>query len=193
MHQYKIVAQILLVLSIFNFNLVFAIPLEREMYDARDDVVVPVMVRNVAAMSKGRRQSVSDGPTPSDSSPPPPDESIPSHSLPPLPDGLIPLHKSPSPPGGPAALAISSPSGGTESLPVVPASDQPVPVHSPSTSRPYTVVTYGMLDLNSDAQMKRFRTLLPAGCSCVIAIIFVVGRLILTGAFLTPPTSPAGA
>jgi hypothetical protein len=54
-----------------------------------------VMVRNVAAMSKGRRrQSVSGGPTPSDSSPPPPDETILSHSLPPLPDGSMPLHKS---------------------------------------------------------------------------------------------------
>ncbi|KAN0113847.1 hypothetical protein V8E52_007319 [Russula decolorans] len=58
MHQYKTVAQILLILSIFN--LVFAAPVVREIYDAHDDVVVPVVVRNVATMSKERRQSESD-------------------------------------------------------------------------------------------------------------------------------------
>ena len=175
MHQHKTVAQILLFLSIFN--LVLAAPVEREIYDAHDDVVVPVVVRNVAAMSKERRQSESDGSS-SHSSPPPPDGSIPSHSSPPPPDGStplhgsspsdepepepVPLHQSPSPSGGPAALAVSSPPGGTASLPIVPASDQQVPAHSTSTSQHFTAITYDMLapDRPSpEAEMKRFQTL----------------------------------
>jgi hypothetical protein len=141
------------------FNLVFATPVVREIYDAHDDGVVPVVVRNVAAMSKERRQSGSDGPTPSHSSPPPPDGSTPLHGSS-LSDGPAP-HESPSP-GGPAALAVSSAPGGTASLPVVPASDQQVPVHSTSTSQHYPAITHDMLAPerpSPEAQMKRFRTL----------------------------------
>jgi hypothetical protein len=36
-------------------------------------------------------------------------------------------------------------------------------------------------------------SLLPAGCSGTIAMISVIGRLALTGTFLTPPASPADA
>jgi hypothetical protein len=147
MHQYKTVAQILLILSIFN--LVFAIPVVREIDHVHGDVVVPVAVpvavRNVAATlaatSKERREDP-DG-TPSHSSPPPPDGSASSlpppldgsaPSLPPpapgwsLSDGAAPLHESPpSPPGGPAASAVSPPPDRTASLPAVPASGRPVP------------------------------------------------------------------
>ena len=52
MHQYKAVTQTLLMLSIFN--LVFATPVVREVYDAHDDVM-PVVVRDAAAMSNERR------------------------------------------------------------------------------------------------------------------------------------------
>jgi hypothetical protein len=138
MHQYKTVAQMLLILSIFN--LVLAAPVVREIRDAHGDGAVPVVGRN---MADERRQSTLDGPTPSDSSPPSldgstplhsspllPDESLPSHSSPPLPggstapdasDGEAPLHGRPTPPGGPASLAVSSPPGGTAALPDVPA------------------------------------------------------------------------
>jgi hypothetical protein len=177
MHQYKTVAQILLILSIFN--LVFAAPVVREKYDAHDDMVAPVVVRNVAAISKERRQSGSDEPTPSHSSPPPPDGSTPSHSSSPSPDGptplqgsslsdgpaLAPLHESPLPPGGAAALAVSTPPGGTASSPVVPVSDPPVPVHSTSTTQHYTAVTHDMLTadrLSPQAEMKRYKALTKA-------------------------------
>jgi hypothetical protein len=151
MHQYKTAAQILLILSIFN--LVLAAPVVRDIRDAHDDEVVPVIMRNVAVMSKERGESGSDGSTPSDSSPPPPpprpdgstplhsspplpDGPMPSHSSPPLPDGSTvldvsspsdgeaPLHGRPTPPGGPASLAVSSPPGRTAALPVVPAIDR---------------------------------------------------------------------
>ena len=144
MHQYKTLTQILLILSIFN--LVFAVPVVREIYGAHEDVVVPVVMRNVVAMSTERRQT--NEPTPSQTSPPPPDGSTPSlDELAPLhgssqSDGPppTPLHESPSPPGGPAALAVSSPPGGTASLSIVSASDKPVPVHSTSMSQDYAAV-----------------------------------------------------
>src|SRR5712691_4314205 len=96
MHQYKTVAQMLLILSIFN--LVLAAPVVRETRDANaahDNVVVPVVMRNLAAMSKERRGG-SDGSAPSDSSPPLPHGS-PSHSSPPLPGESTPLDASPLP------------------------------------------------------------------------------------------------
>ena len=149
MHQHKTVAQILLILSIFN--LVLAAPAVREIYDAHNDVAVPVpvVVRNMAAISKERRDAESDG-NPSHSSPPPPDGSTPSNSLPPPPpDGSTPLqgsspsdepepmpsHESPSPSRGPAALATSSPPGDMASLPVVPASDQHTSQHNSETTQ----------------------------------------------------------
>jgi hypothetical protein len=188
MYQYKTVAQILLIL--FIFNLVFAAPVVREIYDPHDDVMVPVVARNVEAMSKERRQSGSDGPTPPHSSPPPSDGLTPSHSSPPSPDGPMPLQglspsdgpapllESPSPPGGPTALAVSSPPGGTASLSVVPASDQPVPVHSTSTSQDYTAVTHDMVAArppSPEAQMDGFRTL---GKAIGVATIVITGGLL---------------
>lgn len=119
MHQYKTVAQILFILSILD--LVFATPVVRETYDANDDVV-PIVVRNVAAMSNGRRQPASLDESTSNSSPPPPlDGPTPLHGLSPS-DGPASL---PSPPSGPAALAVSSPPDRTASLPIVPASGRP--------------------------------------------------------------------
>ena len=145
MHQYKTVTQILLILSIFN--LVFAIPVVQEIYDAHD-MVAPIVVGNVTATSKERRD-VSD--------------SSPSHSSLPLPGGSpsdrpAPLHESPPPPpGGPAALEVSSPAGGTASLPVVPSSDQPAP-----TLSQYTAVTHDMLQLDpppaSESMLKKYGT-----------------------------------
>ena len=101
-------------------------------------------------MSKERRQSSSEaaaeGPTPSHSFLPPPDGLTRSHSSPALLDGSTPLyatlpdwqaslHEVLTPPGGPASLAVSSPPGE-----IVPATDQPVPVHSPtSTPLDYTL------------------------------------------------------
>src|SRR5580698_5737235 len=93
MLRHKTAAQILLILSIFN--LVLASPVVREIYDAHNDMVVPVVVRNVEVTWKERRGSESDGPTPSESSTPPPDEPTPSHSSPPLPDETTPLLTSP--------------------------------------------------------------------------------------------------
>jgi hypothetical protein len=170
MHQYKTLAQIILFFSIFN--LVFTAPVVRETYDAHDDVAVPVVVRNVVAMSKERRQP--NEPTPSQPSPPPPDGSTPSLDEP------TPLHESPSPPAGPAALAVSSPPGGMASLPVIPASDQPVPAHSPSTSQHFTAITHDMLAperLSPAAEMKRFQTLAK-----VVAIGGTI--IIITGGLL---------
>ena len=83
----------LVILSIFN--LVLAAPVVREKRDAHDKVAVPVVVRNLAAMSKERRGG-SDGSAPSDSSPPLPHGS-PSHSSPPLPGESTPLDASPLP------------------------------------------------------------------------------------------------
>jgi hypothetical protein len=145
MHRYKAVAQILLILSCFNF--VFTAPVAWEIYDPRGNVVVPVVMRS-AAISKERRGSESEGPTPSSSSMPPPDGSTPLHGSSPS-DGPAPSHGSLSPPGGPAALAVSSPPGGTASLPVGPASDQPAP-------QEYTAVTHDMLAPPPEAQVTRF-------------------------------------
>jgi hypothetical protein len=152
MHQYKTVAHILLILSIFN--LVFAIPVVREIGDAHDDLMVSVVVRSVAATSKERREEDPDGmpshssplPDGSTPSPPPPDGSTPSHSSPPLQngspsDGAALLHESPPPPpGGPAALAVSPPPGETAPLPV-PASGRPVPSQ-------HTAITHDTLALD---------------------------------------------
>jgi hypothetical protein len=125
MHQYKTVAQILLILSIFN--LVLAVPVVREIYDTHDDVVVPVEVRNVEViMSKERRQPTSDGTTPPTSTPPSPDEltshstsllpdgSTPSHSQLPLPDGSTqptPSNPPPALPDGSTPLSAPPPNG----------------------------------------------------------------------------------
>jgi hypothetical protein len=72
MHQYKTIAQILLILSISNH--VLAAPVVREhWHDVHGDVAVPV-VGNVAlaVKSKERRLPALDGePAPSDSSPGP--------------------------------------------------------------------------------------------------------------------------
>src|SRR6266849_741521 len=109
MHQYKTVAQILLILSIFN--LVLAAPVVREIYDAHNHMVVPVAVRNVAAISKYRRGSTSGSAT-ADSSPPPspPDGSTPLHPSPPLPSESMPSgsHSSPPLPDGSTPLDASS-------------------------------------------------------------------------------------
>ncbi|KAI0262384.1 hypothetical protein BGY98DRAFT_732915 [Russula aff. rugulosa BPL654] len=130
MHQYKTLAQMLLLLSIFN--LVLGAPVVREIYEARDDGAVPVVARNVAVMSKERSQVDSDMPTPSHSSPPPQDGSTASYSPPPMSDGSTPLyasspqdgdaslHGSPTPPGGSASLAVSSPPDE-----IVPGTDRP--------------------------------------------------------------------
>ena len=101
MHQYKAVAQILLLLSIFN--LVLGAPVVREIYEARDDGAVPVVARNVAVMSKERSQVDSDMLTPSHSSPPPQDESTTSYFPAPMSDGSTPLYAS-SPSDGDASL-----------------------------------------------------------------------------------------
>lgn len=171
MHQYKTVSQILLIISIFN--LVFAVPVVRQMYDAHDNVVLPVVVRTVA-----------DG-TPFGSSPPPLDGSPPpSHSSSPPQDGLpsggaAPLHESPSPPpGGPAALAVSSSPGETASLPAVPVSDEPVP-----TSSQYTAVTHDMLQPDtpppaSDSMLKKYGTVGGMFAFEVALAATVIGGLI---------------
>ena len=128
MHQYKIVAQILLILSIFN--LVFAIPVEREFDDAHN-VVTPKVVRKVAATSKERRE-VSDG-TPSHSSPPLPDAAGPSLPppdgstlTPPTPDGSIPSHSSSPLPDG---LPSDRPASSNEIQPASPPPGGPAPSH----------------------------------------------------------------
>ena len=117
MHQYQTLVQILLFLSIFN--LVLAAPVVREIYDTRDDMAVPFVVRNVGVMSKERRQSSSEGPTPSHSSLPPPDGLTRSHSSPALLDGSTRLQSSPASPDG------SVPSHSSMPLP-----DGPMPSHS---------------------------------------------------------------
>jgi hypothetical protein len=125
MHHCKTVAQILLILSIFN--LVFGAPVVRDIYYAHDDLVVPTSVSNVAVMPKERHQSRSNGATASPSSPPP-DGSTSSDSLPLLPsrppplyssspsDGEADLHESPTPPSGPSSLSASSSSDREGSL-----------------------------------------------------------------------------
>ena len=138
MHQYKTLAQIPLILSIFN--LVLGAPVVREIYYAHDDLAVPMAVGNVAVVSKEQHQSRSNGATASPSSPPPdrsttshfslppPDESTTSDSSPllssrPPPlyasspsDGEVDLHESPTPPSGPSSLSASSSSDGEGSL-----------------------------------------------------------------------------
>jgi hypothetical protein len=100
MHQYKYktVAQILLILSIFD--LVLAAPVVREIHDARGDVARPVVVTNVATMSKERRQSSDAGPMPLHSSPPSPDGSTHSHPSPQYSEVETPPHPPPPPPEG---------------------------------------------------------------------------------------------
>ena len=153
MHQYKTVAQILLILSIFN--LVLTAPVVREIHNTPGEVAVPVVVKDVTVVSKERRQST-DGPSSSHSSPPPdestpspppppPDGSMllhssaqfsdgptPSNSPPPLPDGSIPSHSSPQfpdestlPHSPPPLSDVSTPS--QSSLPL---QDGSMPSHS---------------------------------------------------------------
>ena len=148
MHPHKTVSQMLLIL--FILNPVLAAPVVREMHDARGDVAVPMVVRSVAVMSKERRQST-DGPTPSQSSPPAPDGLTPAHSSPQFsdathsppqfPDGSMLSHSPPPPPDGPTPshslqpfpdglmpspppLVDGSTPGGTAALPVAPMTDQ---------------------------------------------------------------------
>ena len=174
MHQRKIVTHILLILSIFNP--VFAVPVVREAYDAYEDVVAPVIARNVVAMSKERRAE-SEGAMPSPSSPPPQDETTPSsHSSPP-PDG------STAHPGGSAAVAVSSPPDGSASLPDVPASNLPATLTS--TSQPYTQVTHGpvthgMVAPDRPPPMTNMDKLKVAGVigAVDVAILAVAGGLI---------------
>ncbi|KAI0274085.1 hypothetical protein BGY98DRAFT_996467 [Russula aff. rugulosa BPL654] len=143
MHQYKAVAQTLLIFSIFN--LVLGAPVVREIYDARDGVVVPTTVGNMAVMSKEQHQSRSDGAISSPSSPPP-DEPTTSHSSPLLTEGLPPLYTS-SPSEGepdswtdfhnlpipPSLHASSSPDieGPSHELPTHPGEITSLPVSSP--------------------------------------------------------------
>ena len=189
MLQYKIAAQILLILSIFN--IVIAAPVVREIYETHDDEVVPVVVRNVEVMSEERRGSESEGPTPSDSSTPLPDGSTLSHSSPPLPDGSTPLFTSspsdepaslnerPTRPvaGGPASgsLAVSSPPGE-----IVPATDEPVPIHSTSTPQDNAVAVDDVLvtePLSLEAQhaARRQRVTKIVKASVAVAAVLVVG------------------
>lgn len=139
MHQCKTVAHILLILSIFN--LVFAVPVVRETFDEHDDVVAPVIVRDVAAMSKERRAE-SDGTTllTASESPLPQDETMHSHDSPPPPPDESTAH-----PGGSAAVAAPSPPDGSASLPDVPPSDQR-PAPSTPTPQRYTQVTHAMVE-----------------------------------------------
>lgn len=197
MHPYKTLAQILLILS--SFNLVFSAPVAREIDDAHNHVVMPVVVRNVAATSKERRQSSELDGTPSPSSPPPspPDGSAPSRFLPPPSDGPMPLHslslsdgpaplrELPSRPAGPATLAVSSPpsASGTAGLSVVPASDPPVPMHATSTSQSYTSVTHSMLAIDRpspEAEMERVERFgnLAKGVIVGSVIILIAGGLL---------------
>jgi hypothetical protein len=138
MHQYKTVAQILLILSIFNP--VLAAPVVRDIYDAHDDVAAPTAVENVAVMSKERHQSRSDVTTSSPSSPPLPEGSTTSHSSPLLPPFLYassssdregsPHERSPTSPDVPATLYDPSPSDGEGSLHELPTHpDEPTSLH----------------------------------------------------------------
>ena len=159
MHQYKTVARILLILSIFD--LVLAAPVVRDtIYDARDHAA-PTGMRNVAVMLEERHQSRSDGATASPSSPrsgrrmvpyspsspdgssPPPGWRMAPIS-PPSPDGSSPsdregsLHEwSPTSPELPAYLFDSSPSeeGSLHELPIH--ADEPSqPTSLPASSPP---------------------------------------------------------
>ena len=190
MLQHKIAAQILLILSIFN--IVIAAPVVREIHETHDDEVVPVVVRNVEVMSEERRGSESEGPTPSDSSTPLPDGSTLSHSSPPLPDGSTPLFTSspsdepaslnerPTRPvaGGPASgsLAVSSPPGE-----MVPATDEPVPIHSTLMPQDNAVAVDDVpvaeppsLEAQHAARMQRVRTFMKA--SIAVGAVLVVGN-----------------
>lgn len=201
MHQHKIVAQILLALSIFN--LVLAAPVVRETYE---DVVVPVVVKNVEVIPKERRGSESDlhtpssstssapqpdGPTPSHSLQPPPDEPTASHSSPPLPVESTPLYPS-SPSDGAASLhewpthQVSGPAPPAVSLPpaepeIVPATDEPVPVHSTSTPQDYTAKTHDVVVTESPspegvARIKKMR--MWRDVALVVSAVTVVSGLL---------------
>jgi hypothetical protein len=52
MHQHKIVAQVILILSVVNF--VLAAPTVREIHETRDDVVVRVLAEDVGAVMEKR-------------------------------------------------------------------------------------------------------------------------------------------
>lgn len=120
MHRYTTVAQILLILSIFNH--ILAAPVVRDTHDVQDDVAVPLVVRNVAIISKEWRSSELDGPMPSTSSPPSPSHSPPLlpegsthlYAPPPPQDGESSVYEGPAPAGGPASLAVSEAPGGRQ-------------------------------------------------------------------------------
>ena len=128
MHQHKISAQILLTLSIFNLVL-GAVPVVRINCDTRDDLVVPVVVRNTEVMFK-ERGSESDGPS-QPSTPPSHDGPTPLHSsAPPSPDWPSPSHSSLSLSDEKTPLLTLPPTGPE----IVPASDSDSPPHSPKPS-----------------------------------------------------------
>jgi hypothetical protein len=197
MHQYKIVAQILLIFSIFN--LVLAAPVVRDIYDACDDVAVPTAVGNVAVMSKERHQSRSDEATASPSSPPSSDGEGSLHGLPTLPhvpaslydssssDGEGSLHGLPTPPHVPASLYDSSSSDGEGSLHELPTHpDEPtssavsspsgeiVPVGSPSVSQgDADAVDRLMMEagLRTDQDFRNYRNKIVSG----VAVLTIAG------------------
>ena len=144
MHQYKTLARTLLLLSIFN--LAFAVPVVREIHDARhahNNMAVSVVVRNVAAVSKERGEPVPDESLSSTSSTPPSDGPTISQSSTKLQggstvlhgssasDGSAYLHEGPPHPDGSTSLAVSSPQ-----REIVPATDQPVPGDIASSLHP---------------------------------------------------------
>ena len=160
--------------------LVFAVPVVRETFDAYDDVVVPVVMRNPAALSTDRRQPESDGSTPSPSSSRPPDKSL--HSSPPPPPhpplsldestasgGPTSLHERP---GGSTAVAVSPPPDRIASLSDIPASDQPVP--STLTTQHYIAVRHDTL--NPSHPRTKMEKLRVFG-----AIVALKGTVLVTG------------
>jgi hypothetical protein len=194
MHQYKTLAQILLILSIFN--LVFGVPVVREIYDARDDLAVPTAVDHVAVMLKQQHQSRSNGARASPSSPPP-DESMTSDSSPLLPSRPSPLyasspldgeaseslHGSPTPPGGPASLVVSSPPDE-----IVPGTDRPVPVRTAPILQGDTAATRTHVNLpvagDHEAMVEMLETLAK---KVVIgtSVLIISGGLILAARSLS--------
>ena len=219
MHQYKTVAQILLILSIFN--LVFGVPVVREIYDAHDDRAVPTAVGHVTVMLKQQHQSRSNGATASPSSPPP-DEPTTSDSSPLLPSRPPPLyaspldgeaseslHGSPTPPGGPASLVVTSPPDET-----VPGTDRPVPVGTAPILQGDTAATRTHVNLpvaGDPAVIVEMLETLAKKVAIGTSVLIISGGLILAARSLshnkhrdhraidpdwyvfTPPASPADA
>jgi hypothetical protein len=171
MHQYKTVAQILLLLSIFN--LVLGVPVVREIYDARDNGAVPVVARNVVVMSKERSQVDSDMPTPSHSSPPPQDGSTPLYASSPS-DGDASLHGSPTPPGGLVSLAVSSPPDE-----IVPGTDRP-PVRTTPMPHGYTAAMRTHVPLAEDpATRAEMVETLSKKAAIGTSVLIIAGVIIL--------------